>query len=384
MVLIRRKVISSQVATIAALALVLSLHGLYSEGQMPTAAGSPARQIGTVQAITDNTITLTTDSGTAIHIVVQVSTRLLQIAPEQKDLNAAVPILLQEVHAGDRILARGNYSADGQTILASSIILMKQSDIAQKQQQERADWREHGVGGLVGAVDANSRTITVSTGTGTNKTIAVLASQNTTIRRYAPGSIRFEDAKPGTFDQIKVGDQLQARGPLNVDRTEMKAQEIVSGTFRNIAGTISRVEVGTSSISVLDLSSKKVVLVKVGSDSQLRNLPRALAERVAARLKRPPAQMAAVAESASRFGSGSAGQSDLQQTLQRLPTTALADLNKGDAVMIVATPGADSKPSTVITLLNGVEPILTASPSNDSSVLSTWNLASSIGDSTAQ
>ncbi len=351
---------------------------------MPTAAGSPARQIGTVKTINDWTITLVTDSGTATHIVVQDSTRLLQIAPERKDLNAAVPIMLQEVHAGDRMLVRGNYSADGQTILASSIILMKQSDIAQKQQRERADWREHGIGGLVSAVDANSGTITVTTGVGSTKTIAVLNSKSTIIRRYAPDSIRFEDARPGTFDQIKVGDQLQARGPLNVDRTEMKAQEIVSGTFRNIAGTISRVDVGTNSISVSDLSTKKVVLVKIGSDSQLRKLPPALAERVAARLKRPPAQVAGVAESAPRFVSGSTGQSDLQQILQRLPTTALADLNKGDAVMIVATPGADSEPPTVITLLNGVEPILTASPSNDSSVLSTWNLASSIGDSTAQ
>jgi hypothetical protein len=49
--------------------------------------------------------------------------------------------------------------------------------------------------------------------------------------------------------------------------------------------------------------------------------------------------------------------------ITRFPTITLADLHKGDAVMIVAsepTPGA----STVmaVTVLTGVDPILTANP----------------------
>jgi hypothetical protein len=49
--------------------------------------------------------------------------------------------------------------------------------------------------------------------------------------------------------------------------------------------------------------------------------------------------------------------------MERLPTGTLADLKTGDAVMIVAfQPSPGSNTVTAITLLSGVEPILTANP----------------------
>ena len=60
-----------------------------------------------------------------------------------------------------------------------------------------------------------------------------------------------------------------------------------------------------------------------------------------------------------------------------MPAATLADLQKGDAVMLVATEGSSTAPSTVITLLGGVEPILQASPKNAAStILSPWSLGS--------
>jgi hypothetical protein len=62
--------------------------------------------------------------------------------------------------------------------------------------------------------------------------------------------------------------------------------------------------------------------------------------------------------------------------LSRLPTETLAGLKVGDAVMIVATsPGADSdNKATAVTLLAGVDAILTASPSGQAMTLSPWSL----------
>ena len=61
--------------------------------------------------------------------------------------------------------------------------------------------------------------------------------------------------------------------------------------------------------------------------------------------------------------------------LSRLPNSTLADLQKGDAVIIVSTEGGDSNAVTAITLLAGVEAILTAAPSKSaSSLLSPWSL----------
>jgi hypothetical protein len=68
------------------------------------------------------------------------------------------------------------------------------------------------------------------------------------------------------------------------------------------------------------------------------------------------------------------GGGDLAQMLNRLPTEAIGDLTKGEAVMVVATeptPGATTV--SAITLLTGVEPILTANP-NGGVDLGGWNM----------
>jgi hypothetical protein len=61
--------------------------------------------------------------------------------------------------------------------------------------------------------------------------------------------------------------------------------------------------------------------------------------------------------------------------MSRLPTETLGDLKPGDSVMIVATSGVDAEKSTAVTLLVGVEAILTA-PSGQTTTLSPWSLGS--------
>jgi len=70
--------------------------------------------------------------------------------------------------------------------------------------------------------------------------------------------------------------------------------------------------------------------------------------------------------------------------MSRMPAAALADLQKGEAVMVVTTEGGPNGMPTVITLLGGVEPILQASPnSNPSTILSPWSLNSGGGGEAA-
>jgi hypothetical protein len=77
-------------------------------------------------------------------------------------------------------------------------------------------------------------------------------------------------------------------------------------------------------------------------------------------------------------GSGMGGgmrSGDFQQMLNHMPAVALADLHKGDAVMMVATEGTASSPSATITLLSGVEPILEAAPNaSQAMMLTPWSL----------
>lgn len=358
-------------------------------------APNAARPVGTLKSISGNNIVLSTDAGGDVTVVVQEGARLLRVEPGQKDLKEAVPISLQELLPGDRILVRGQLAPDGKTVLASAIIAMKKASITEKQTREREEWRRQGVGGLVSSVDPAADSIVITQqGMGEKKTVNIHLSKDTIIRRYAPDSIKFDDAKPARLEEIKPGDQLRARGTRSAEGSELAAAEIVCGTFRNIAGTISSIDTSANTITVQDLATKKPVTLRIAGDSQLRKLPLQMAQGVAMRLRRAePGSQNAPAGSVSATqgarsgemqtsggsgGPGGAGRNgggggDFQQALNRMPPATLAELQKGDAVMIVATEGGLP---LVITLLGGVEPILQASPnSNASTILSPWSLS---------
>jgi len=369
-----------------------------------TSTAATAKAVGTIKALAGSTVTLAADTGSEVAIQVQESTRIVRLAPGQKDLKDATPIQLQDLQVGDRMLARGVASADGKALTAASIIVMTRADLAAKQQQDREDWQRRGVGGLVKSVDPAAGDITISVPAGAqSKNLAIHVTNNTIIRRYAPDSVKFDDAKPGTLAEIKPGDQLRARGTRSDDGSRLTADEIVSGTFRNIAGTVISTDAASRSVKVADLLSKKPLTVKVASDSQLRKLPPFVAQRIAMRLK-GGGEAAGAPGAGSPAGGASAGVApnaapaaanagprrsggppDFQQMLARLPAVTLSDLQKGDAVMIVTTEGSANSEPTVITLLSGVETILTAAPNSSAAqLLSPWNIGGGAGAESAE
>jgi hypothetical protein len=58
--------------------------------------------------------------------------------------------------------------------------------------------------------------------------------------------------------------------------------------------------------------------------------------------------------------------------LDRLPAMPLSELKAGDAIMVSTTMGSDPARVTVIMLLAGVEPILTAAPSAARDLMGGW------------
>ncbi len=66
---------------------------------------------------------------------------------------------------------------------------------------------------------------------------------------------------------------------------------------------------------------------------------------------------------------------DLSRMLSRLPTETLSDLKPGDAVMIVASSGGGGDSLTAITMLSGVEQLLSATGTSAQPItLSPWTL----------
>ena len=366
--------------------------GFRDTARQPAAQAPAGRSVGTIKAVDGSRITLTTDAGATISITLQDSTRLLRIEPGEKDLKNAVRIAQQDLQPGDRILVAGEASPDGHTIVAASVMAMKHADVVSKQQSDLQDWQRRGVGGLVKSVDPASGTITISVTTaGVAKPVTIQTSKSTILRRYDPNSVKFDDAKVSTLDQVKPGDQLRARGAKNADGNEITADEIVTGAFRNLSGLITSIDAGANTLTVNDLATKKPVRVKIATDSQIRKLPSQMAQSLAGGGRggaggatggggtasvAPDAQNGGGADSAAGRGGrgfGGRGGADLNQMLSRLPASNLTDLQKGDAVMIVSTEGTTSDGVTAITVVGGVEPLL-ESKDGQSVTLPPWSL----------
>jgi uncharacterized protein DUF5666 len=357
-----------------------------------TAPGA-TRIVGTVQAISGKSLTVISDSGSPSNVLVEDATKLLQIEPGKTNLNDAKPFSFAELQPGDRVLVRGILADDGRTIRAASLIAVKKAALAEKQAKDRTEW-QRGVGGLVKSVDTSASTISITTNAlATKKGVIVHFNKDTVFRRYAPDSTQFDAARIAPVAEIQPGDQLRAKGTRTEGGADFNADEIVSGTFRNIAGMVTASDATNNTLVVQDLATKTPVTLKITLESQMRKLPPQFAESLAARLKnqsagatqsqpnaqtttpQQPTQLSqqGTATGAAQGQRGAGG--DFQQVIARMPAATLSDLQKGEAVMVVTTQGNGKDPLTVITLLGGVEPILRSSTKGTQDmILSPWSL----------
>ncbi len=407
-------VAASAILTLVAVILIASSQMRAQDKPVAGSVGPQiAKAVGTIKSVQADSITVAAESGGDVTAKLATTTKILRVSPGEKDLKNATALQAQDLQPGDRVLVRGQASGDGRTIGALAVIVMRQADLAVKHQHDRDDWQKRGVGGIVTQVDATTGAITISSsGLGGSRSIAIHVAKNTILRRYAPGSVNFDDAKAAPVGQIKTGDQLRALGVGSADGGELSAEEIVTGSFRNIAGTIKTIDASSNTLTVQDAIGKNEVVVKVAPDSQIKKLPAEMAARIAMRLNGAagagngqPGSGAASANGqgskaqssnagpptaepqagrGSTGGPGGNGPPDLQRVLSRLPNSTLADLQKGDAVMIVSTVDGNSSAVTAITLLAGVEAILTAAPNRAAAaLLSPWSLGASAGESEA-
>ncbi|MGA2858132.1 MAG: DUF5666 domain-containing protein [Candidatus Sulfotelmatobacter sp.] len=380
--------------------------GPQAQGQSAPGQVAIAKSIGTIKSINGTALTLTPASGPEVAVTIQPNARILRLAPGDKDLKNASTMQLQDLQVGDTVRVRGLASGVN-AIAALEVVVITHSAVEAVSDQIRQDWQKRGLGGVVSAVDPSAGTVTISISSlGGKKTIAVRTSKSTVIRRYAPDSFKPEDAKVITLQEVKVDDQLRARGNRNSDGSELAAEEIFTGAFPYVEGLVKAVDASAGTISVQDVLSRKTVQLKTTADSQLHQIPAEMAQRFAMRLKatRAPGATGAAANlpsgssppagangQAAQSGvpSGGVGQGgggmgggnhagggfDFQRLLDQTPALALTDLHKGDAVAVLATEGTPTGGSTVIKLFSGVEPILEAAPNGSQAMMLTpWSL----------
>src|SRR4051812_29907878 len=232
--------------------------------QTPDPAIKATQVFGKVSEINASAgqITIKTAAGSVVLASVTEKTTYQRIPPGEVDKSKAETTSLTEITVGDGLVAQGYVAADQKSVPAQRIIVVSQSEIAKKNASEKIAWAR-GAKGIVKAVNPSTKEVTVGSTSlmGAPQTITV-AVEKAKIRQYPPDSIpKYETSKPAQFEQIKVGDQFNAKGEKSTDGLHLDAQEVLFGTFKIAGGTVTAIDVATNTIKINDLSTKKPLTI---------------------------------------------------------------------------------------------------------------------------
>jgi hypothetical protein len=328
--------------------ILASVFGLET-GQAQTPSPVPAvaqskaitnRAIGEVTTLDLNAsrITLKTFDGQNVSFRGDGQTTYRRIPLGETTINHAVDITFNELGIGDRI--RVLFMQGTEPLLARTVLVISKSEVTQKEAGDRAEWLKRGIVGRVTALNPATKEITLLARRQERDASLVIAAQGeVNFRRYSPDSIRFSDARPGTFSEIKVGDQLRSLGEQSVDGARFKPEQIVSGSFRTVGGTITSVNAEAGEIKINDLAKQPLTIV-LGHDSLLRRLSPELVIRLE--------------DSTKNSTQGSAGGSFLNE-IEKLSPISISELKPGEAVLVSCTQGSTPSRVTGIVLAAGVE-----------------------------
>jgi hypothetical protein len=357
----------------------------------PSEAIRPGQQqlIGEITSLDAGSgqVTIKTAAGQSVAFLIGGETTLLRIAPGERSLDKAERITRADVSVGDRVLVRGGASAaaGGQPFTARQLIVVSRQALDSRRDREREDWRRRSINGRITALNPAAKEVTVSVRSREGaQDVVVQISDNVKLLRYAPDSMRREDARPSSFADLKVGDQLRALGERSADGARFTPEEIISGAFTRTRGTIVETNAERGEVTVKDEQTGKNLVVVVGKNSSVRRIPAEFVEEMARRRQEREQRRAAEGNSPdgqqpgerrrgeNREG-GPAGEGErggrqwrgggggpggpgggFQRMFENLPAVTVSDLKKGDVVMVTGTPvGGDASRVTAIMLITG-------------------------------
>jgi len=389
-------------AVLLAIMLVLLLVPADSSASAQTttpATGAPAQggdpsitpngaigEVKVIDAVAKNLI-IKTDAGSLVIVSLLDKTVFMRLAPGEKTLTNAAKITLPEVGEGDRVWARGKVADDHKSVPATALIVMNKVDLAKKQEEERAEWKKRGIVGIITALKPETKEMTVSIRSlAGQQALVVPVSEKVEMKRYAPDSIKFADAKTAKFEEVKVGDQVRALGDKSPDGTAFTAEKVVTGSFRMVSGVVTAIDAATGEIKINDSQTKQPLTIVVKQDAVLRRFPPAnemmglmMAMRGGQGAGAPAGQGSASSQGAAKpqtagaqgapgggpggpggpGGMRGGGGPNVQDMIERLPVIGIADMKVGDTIIVSSTKGADPARLTAISLISGADTLLT-------------------------
>jgi hypothetical protein len=335
--------------------------------------------IGEVKSIDSaaKQLTIKTDAGSIVTVLLSDKTSYKKLNPGEQSLTNATDVTFADLAEGDRVMARGTVSEDRKTVPAAMIVVMTKGDLAKKQEAERTEWRRRGILGVITALKPETHEITISNRTMAGmQTVVIPVSEKTEMRRYAPDSIKFGDAKPSNFSELKVGDQLRALGDRGQDPTRFTPEKIVTGSFRTVGGVVTEVNATTGEIKIKELEKKTPLTIVIKQDAVLRKFAQEMGAMGGMRAAGgsggpggPPAGGAPPQGGQGQAGArpqggggpgggGPGGGRNINDMLERLPTISIADVKVGDTIIVSSTQGVDPSRLTAISLVTGADTLL--------------------------
>ncbi len=365
-----------------------------------TAAPAARRILGEVTAVdaAGGKFTVKVDKGDAQVVEKAADLQFKRVPPGVTDLKKAEVSKLDELEVGDRVLVRDK-----------DVVVMAKHELAKKHEADREEWTKRGTSGLVTVVSPATKEITmeVKAGMGPAKLVVLAITEKTQFRRYAPDSVKFSEAKDASLKDLTKGDQLRVLGTKSEDGSKVDAEMVVFGTFRTMAGTITKVDSANGTIELKPLEGKPVT-IRTTKDSTVKKMPEMMARMMggggmAGGGMRPgggapgapggnmshPGGQARGPEGrpvgapggggpegagggrpgggpggfpGGAAGMGRGGAPDINAILERMPSLPLTDLKTGDQILVSSTKGAAADQMTAITILTGVEALLAARP----------------------
>lgn len=335
---------------------------------------------GDVVSITATSIILKTKDG-EVNAALSDKTEFKRVPPGKPSLSTAVESKHSEIAVGDRLVVSGILSEDKKSIPALSVFLMTSAEISQQKQADSQKWATRGISGRVATanVDTGQLSIEVRGMVGT-QTITVTPKPDAKFRRYKQDSIQYSESLESKFSDIQTGDMIRALGDRSSDGVSFAAEEIVTGAFKTVVGTVKSVDTATNQIVVTELQTNKDVTIAVSGGSALKKIPDEMAQRMSQMgggagapagqgggrpggtppAGGPPAGQGQPQGGPGRNGFGGGARGGIDDMFERFDTISAADLKVGSMIAVSSSKNGNADKITAIKLLAGVEPFVRA------------------------
>lgn len=350
--------------------------GLLQVGVFGQVGAKPSVITGDVVSVDESKIVVKTKDG-ELDVVLSSTTEFKKVPPDNPVLKAAVASGLSDISAGDKLLVTGVFGEDKTKLPARAVYLMSKSEIAQKQAKETERWATRGISGRVAAVNPSANQVTIEVrGLMNSTSVVVTAKPEAVFKRYKQDSVKYSEAVESSVAEIKPGDMFRAVGDRGADGSTFTAEEILTGAFQTVAGTVKSIDAEKGEVIVTQAGTDKDITITVTPSSAIKRFPEEMATRLAGMgaaggqpggirpAGGPPAGQggARPAGGAPGQGAGGAGRAraGIDDMFERFPTITVGDLKPGDVIAVSSSKNGNAERITAIKLLAGVEPFLRA------------------------